>query len=169
MSHQQQLRRGSTADHSTFTGVVGEVTVDTDKDVVVVHDGSTAGGIPASREDHTHVYEPSKGISMISPTGADVVMIYHTNHDATIIKIHHVVVGATPSIDFTLYKSDNRDDVSPVEVITGGTTANDESGADVTVFDDDSLTAGDKLWISTSNMTGTVDEFHVTVHFEETY
>ena len=46
MARQIQLRRGTTAEHSTFTGAVGEVTVDTDKDTVVVHDGSTAGGHP---------------------------------------------------------------------------------------------------------------------------
>jgi len=46
MATQIQLRRGTTSQHSTFTGAVGEVTVDTDKDVVVVHDGSTAGGFP---------------------------------------------------------------------------------------------------------------------------
>lgn len=46
MARQVQFRRGTTAEHSTFTGVVGEVTVDTDKDVVVVHDGATAGGNP---------------------------------------------------------------------------------------------------------------------------
>jgi lipopolysaccharide export system protein LptA len=39
-----QLRRGTTVQHSTFTGAVGEVTVDTTKDTVVVHDGTTAGG-----------------------------------------------------------------------------------------------------------------------------
>jgi len=41
-----QLRGGTTSQHSSFTGAVREVTVDTDKDVVVVHDGSTAGGFP---------------------------------------------------------------------------------------------------------------------------
>lgn len=46
MARQVQLRRGTTAEHSTFTGAVGEVTVDTDKDVTVVHDGLTAGGTP---------------------------------------------------------------------------------------------------------------------------
>ena len=46
-----QLRRGTTSQHSSFTGAVGEVTVDTDKDVVVVHDGSTAGGKPMQAED----------------------------------------------------------------------------------------------------------------------
>jgi hypothetical protein len=44
-----KLRRGTTTQHATFTGALGEVTVDTDKDVVVVHDGSTAGGFPAIR------------------------------------------------------------------------------------------------------------------------
>jgi len=41
-----QRRRGTTAEHASFTGLLGELTVDTDKDVVVVHDGSTAGGFP---------------------------------------------------------------------------------------------------------------------------
>ena len=39
-----QFRRGTTVEHSSFTGLVGEVTVDTTKNTVVVHDGSTAGG-----------------------------------------------------------------------------------------------------------------------------
>ena len=47
MAKKLQLRRGTTSQHSSFTGAVGEVTVDTDKDVLVVHDGSTAGGFPS--------------------------------------------------------------------------------------------------------------------------
>ena len=46
MAKQIQFRRGTTAQHSSFTGLVGEVTVDTDKKVLVVHDGATAGGNP---------------------------------------------------------------------------------------------------------------------------
>ena len=46
MAVQLQLRSGTTTQHSTFTGAVGEVTVDTTKDVLVVHDGITAGGFP---------------------------------------------------------------------------------------------------------------------------
>lgn len=44
-----QLRRGTTAQHASFTGLVGEVTVDTDKDTIVVHDGVTAGGYPLAK------------------------------------------------------------------------------------------------------------------------
>ena len=45
-----KLRRGTTSQHSSFTGAEGEVTVDTTKDTVVVHDGSTAGGTPLAKE-----------------------------------------------------------------------------------------------------------------------
>lgn len=41
-----QQFRGTTAQHKTYKGLPGELTVDTDKHVVVVHDGSTAGGHP---------------------------------------------------------------------------------------------------------------------------
>jgi hypothetical protein len=50
MSTTIQSRRGTTAEHSTFTGAVGEITVDTTKDTVVVHDNLTAGGHPMAKE-----------------------------------------------------------------------------------------------------------------------
>ena len=46
MSTQVAIRRGNTAQTAAFTGVVAELTVDTDKKIVVVHDGTTAGGNP---------------------------------------------------------------------------------------------------------------------------
>ena len=50
MATQVQYRRGTTAQHSTFAGAAGELTIDTDKDTIVVHDGSTVGGFPAMRQ-----------------------------------------------------------------------------------------------------------------------
>ena len=52
MPTQIQLRRGSTVQTSTFTGAAGEITVDTDKKIVVVHDGASAGGVPLARGNH---------------------------------------------------------------------------------------------------------------------
>src|SRR5258705_13121909 len=46
MPRQVRLRRETTAQHATFTGADGEVTFDTTKKVLVVHDGATAGGKP---------------------------------------------------------------------------------------------------------------------------
>lgn len=51
MATQVQFRRGTTSETSTFTGVIGEVTVDTTKHVCVVHDGTKAGGYPLMLED----------------------------------------------------------------------------------------------------------------------
>ena len=50
-----KLRRGSTSQHGSFTGAEGEVTVDTDKETLVIHDGSTAGGHPVAAEDMANV------------------------------------------------------------------------------------------------------------------
>lgn len=44
MSISVKFRRGTTLEHSTFTGANGEITVDTTLNTVIVHDGVTAGG-----------------------------------------------------------------------------------------------------------------------------
>ena len=54
MATQVQFRRGTTGEHSGFTGAVGEVTVDTEKKVVCIHDATTAGGFPLLREDFSN-------------------------------------------------------------------------------------------------------------------
>ena len=46
MSKEVRLRRGTTTQHSTFTGADGEVTADTTKRCLVLHDGVTPGGKP---------------------------------------------------------------------------------------------------------------------------
>jgi|TARA_Y100000361_G_C11159388_1_gene346200 hypothetical protein len=44
MPTQVQFRRGTTSQNNSFTGAVGEISIDTDLDTIRVHDGSTAGG-----------------------------------------------------------------------------------------------------------------------------
>ena len=85
MATQVQLRGGTTSEHSSFTGAAREVTVDTDKDVVVVHDGSTAGGIPLAKEASvlplaggTMTGDVSLGDNVKAKFGAsDDLQIYH--------------------------------------------------------------------------------------------
>ena len=45
-----QFRRYDTATISTLTGANGEIFIDSDKDTIVVQDGTTAGGFPLARE-----------------------------------------------------------------------------------------------------------------------
>jgi len=60
MATEVRRRRGSTDQHNGtngevgFTGAVGELTVDLDKDTVVVHDGESLGGFPLLREDFSN-------------------------------------------------------------------------------------------------------------------
>lgn len=51
MSTAVQFRGGTTAEHATFTGAEREITVDTTKDTVVVHDGLTPGGHPLAKAE----------------------------------------------------------------------------------------------------------------------
>ena len=45
MPTQLQFRRGTTSQNNGFTGALGEISIDTDTDALILHDGSTAGGI----------------------------------------------------------------------------------------------------------------------------
>jgi len=50
-----QRRRGTTAQHSAFTGAIGEITHNTTKHTLVIHDGTTAGGHELARKDLSNV------------------------------------------------------------------------------------------------------------------
>ena len=51
MASRIRFRRGTSSEHATFTGAEGEITVNTTKDTIVLHDGSTAGGFEMLRAD----------------------------------------------------------------------------------------------------------------------
>ena len=61
MAKKLQLRRGTTTQHNSFTGAEGEVTVDTTKDALVVHDGSTQGGHPVAKSSDIAGYAALTG------------------------------------------------------------------------------------------------------------
>lgn len=62
MAIEVRWRRGTTLAHSTFTGAAGEVTVDSTKNTLVVHDGVTEGGVPlATEENLDEKYGPFNG------------------------------------------------------------------------------------------------------------
>ncbi len=51
MTRVLQIRRGTTANNDKFTGMPGEITMDTDKKTLRVHDGETLGGFEIARRD----------------------------------------------------------------------------------------------------------------------
>lgn len=51
MSTEVKFRRGTTTEMDAFTGAAGEMTLDTDKDRLIVQDGARAGGFPVPNFD----------------------------------------------------------------------------------------------------------------------
>ena len=102
MATQIQLRRGNTAQTATFTGAVAEVTVDTDKKTIVVHDGSTSGGIPLALEsslsaNSTSViaaFAKANAANVLAQAGSTLANTANTTADAAFAKANSANVLA---------------------------------------------------------------------------
>ncbi len=107
MATELKLRRGTSAQHASFTGAEAEATVDTTKETIVVHDGATAGGFPLAREDMTNVSGTPSDFDVAGEISAT---------DATITG----QLSATGSSDFTNRPQVSGDDVAlQLETIEG--------------------------------------------------
>jgi hypothetical protein len=49
-----KLPKKTNTQTNSYTGAAGEVTIDTDKQIIVVHDGSTAGGLSLASESRAN-------------------------------------------------------------------------------------------------------------------
>lgn len=84
-----QFYRGTTAQHSGYTGPAGECTVDTTKNTLVVHDGVKAGGHPLVKEDH-----PVTGDGLIKVNGGTSTVL---GSGTLALSIDTAAVGAAVS------------------------------------------------------------------------
>jgi hypothetical protein len=159
-----QRRRGTTAQHASFTGLLGELTVDTDKDVVVVHDGSTAGGFPQVGVSTTQTLTNK---TLTSPTINTATIAGGTLADS-IIKgleedVNVVASAATGTINF---------DVSTASIwyYTSNSTANHtlnfrySSGASLNSI----MATGDAITLVWLNTNGTTAYYPNTIQIDGT-
>jgi hypothetical protein len=99
---QVQRRRGTTAEHAAFTGALGELTVDTTKKTVVVHDGSTAGGFPLAREANVFsgTYTPTlTNTTNISSSTAQVLQYMRVGNTVTVAGSVDITATAVSAIN----------------------------------------------------------------------
>ena len=78
-----QRRRGTTAQHSSFTGDVGEITVDLTDKTLRVHDGSTVTGVPLAKADMTNVTD-KVGITQLALSDGTNGQVLMTNGSGTL-------------------------------------------------------------------------------------
>ena len=94
MAKRVQRRRGSTSEHSAFTGAEGEITVDTTIDTLVVHDGTTPGGHYIAKADGSNIANNSIGIIQLNVADGQAGWFLQTNGAGT-LSFAAVDVGGT--------------------------------------------------------------------------
>ena len=123
-----QWRRGNTSQTANFTGLVGEITVDTDLSTVIVHDGSTSGGHRLAKYSELSAFGDGDITSVVAGTGLSGGT---TSGDATINIDNTVVATLTDTQTLT-----NKTLTSPVfnTGVSGSAIldADDMSGASAT-------------------------------------
>ena len=92
MATQVQFRRGTTAQNSSFTGAAGELTINTDTDSLIIHDGSTQGGIAVAKADLSNT--ASVGVLTATIFNGDV----NSSGVSTFANGNVVVGGATTTL-----------------------------------------------------------------------
>ena len=128
-----QLRRGTDTEHSSFTGAVGEVTVDTTNDTLRVHDGSTAGGIRLAK--HSEI--PTGGGGTVTSVGSGTGL-----------------TGGPITTSGTLSIADNgvtfakMQDINTAKVI-GRTTAGNGNPEEVSILDQDDMASDSATALAT--------------------
>ena len=77
MAYAIQRRRGTAAQHSSFTGLVGEITIDTTNNTIRVHDGSTAGGHRLAKYSELQTQETIEdAVGSLLTAGAGISLSY---------------------------------------------------------------------------------------------
>jgi len=105
-----QLRRGTTAENASYTGSVGELTVDTTLNKVILHDGSTAGGTTVGNlqgniqlgKTAAGEIDTSSGNLTIDSAGGTTTL-----DDNVVISGNLTVSGTTTTVDSTTISIQN--------------------------------------------------------------
>lgn len=111
----------------------------------------------------------SKSLSVENPSNSENISMYFTPVEVTISEMKAVLIGFdTPSLTWTIrFDQDNRSDPG-TEVVVGGTqTTSTTSGSDITSFDNPVIPAGSFVWLKTTQASGTLTEFSVTIVYTE--
>lgn len=106
MAKSVQLRRGTAAEHESFVGAIGEVTVVTDSaGELRVHDGETVGGVPVTGSADQGNAVPT-GLVTVPP----IVTLATAANEQTVVSIE--IDNKDPGVDYTVVVQDGEVDTS---------------------------------------------------------
>ena len=120
-----QFRRGTTAQNAAFTGAAGEITVDTDIDTILVHDGSTQGGFEVTSRSakYADVAERYQADAVYEP-GTVVIVGGENEITQSTQKMDRRVLGVVSTEPYLIMNSPHReedqtDDMNPAIGLLG--------------------------------------------------
>lgn len=120
-------------------------------------------GVPGIVE----ILESPKTITIEAPSDVENLFLFYTDKSIQITKVFSVI--STPSsgqVTWSLWFDTDRS-AAGTELKIGGFTTNSVSGQIETNLDNDVIPADNSIWITTSNITGVVDQFSITIIFEK--
>src|SRR6185436_8506734 len=101
MPKQVRVRRGTTTQHASFTGADGELTVDTNKRALVLHDGVTPGGKVLETSGRRLFSATSNSLN----TGTTVVSLFGTGQGSLVVPANFITAGVVLTARFYGYIS----------------------------------------------------------------
>lgn len=107
-----------------------------------------------------------KSLTISYPTASEDLTILYTDVEHIVSRISSVLLGTGGStVDFTIRYASDRS-ATGTEVITGGITCSSTTVANnETTFDSATIPANNFIWLETSSITGSVQEFHISLTF----
>lgn len=105
----------------------------------------------------------SKTLSMVSPSAGAQSPCFYTENGLTVSRLVGMMRGSgNPSIAWTIRFGPTHD--GPTEVIEGGSVTDDPSaGSSDVLFTNPKIPANQIVCLDVTGVSGTVDEFHVTI------
>lgn len=98
-----QIRRGTAAQNDTFTGLIGEITMDTDAKTLRVHDGETQGGFTLARTNGAATGAGTFNITTVPDEFWADIVAKHSTPGFTMIETKPVPINSHASrIDYVL-------------------------------------------------------------------
>lgn len=86
MATQVRIRRGTSEEHKSFTGALGEITVDTTKSVLKVHNGVTPGGVSAYDTTTINIADYGTEVDFLTDTQPILQTLINTYGSNTVIE-----------------------------------------------------------------------------------
>lgn len=107
MTRVLQIRRGTSAQHENFVGMPGEITMDTDKKTIRLHDGKTLGGTIIGANNSATGSETFDINSVPDDFWAKIIE-KHNKHDFSLIETTPVPINSNCSYIEYIIDSDKK-------------------------------------------------------------